>query len=525
MTRQHSGTNIDLKADILNMRHEPFGLIESSNRGIRLSAVNEAAKRLGVHPGDALADARAVLPRLAVTNAQPYADKAALRKLARWCGRYGILRNAYGFRAEGKLSHPLRCYGVWIDISGVSHLYGGEMELMLDLERRFARFGITARTAVADTLGAAHALACYGTDADLNRVIQSPVGGLLESIAHLPVAALRLDHALVQLVTRFGFKHIGALAGLPRIALERRFRTHEEGQRVLRRLDQALGLRAEPRRSLVEAPAISVQQLFADPLITSDVFQSEVERLINEFCRKLEGASLAAKAVRVGYFRCDGTVGDIVVSFNRAATNPNHICRLIQQKMVNVDLGYGVDLLSIEAVSLEKQIELQRSLVGDGEQTRSGLNSQFIDRLTNRLGKTSVTQLCPYPSHWPERSEFRVPTFELFEKQETISRIYNPKASSRPLLLLEYPERIVVASVIPEGAPVRFTWRRVVYSVVRFAGPERIEAEWWRNLQHHKNHHTRDYYTVEDDEGARLWVFCADYHKTISNWFVHGIFS
>jgi protein ImuB len=100
----------------------------------------------------------------------------------------------------------------------------------------------------------------------------------------------------------------------------------------------------------------------------------------------------------------------------------------------------------------------------------------------------------------------------------------------RPTLLLETPEPIIVMAEIPEGAPMRFTWRRVMYRVARSEGPERIEAEWWRQLWPHPGSRSRDYYMLEDVAGARFWVFRdgryddeRDGHQPL--WFVHGVFT
>ena len=528
---QSTERKIKPKAEILGVCSDVhFGLVERGHRGIRLSDVNEAAKQQGIQAGDALADARSVLPSLTVADAQPIADKIAVRNLAHWCGCYGILRNAYGFKEGSGSSRPIRRYGIWIDISGVAHLYGGERNLLLDLQQRFSAFGITARVAVADTLGAAHALAWYDLDASPSRVIESPEGCVLESIAHLPVAALRLDDTLVQLITRLGFKTIGALASIPRVALERRFRSQEEGQQVLRRLDQALGLRSEPRRALLEPPSLSVQQRYADPLITSETFENEVHLLLIRFCDMLEGASMGVRGVRVVFFRCDGTVGDAVVAFSRATSKLQHMHRLLQQRMCNIELGYGVDLLSIEAVSVEKQVADQGSLIGCHETTLRDLSGQLVDRLVNRLGKTSVTQLCPQASHWPERREVRVEALILSENPKAEARGFDANVSAqRPILLLQNPERISVTAEIPEGAPARFTWRRVGYKVIRSAGPERIEPEWWRELRQPQKLQSRDYYTVEDDAGARFWVFRVGRYnegtETLPGWFIHGVFA
>src|SRR5262249_57901642 len=54
---------------------------------LRITALNEAAARLGLRAGMALADARAMHPRIAVADADPRADRALLEAIADWCDR------------------------------------------------------------------------------------------------------------------------------------------------------------------------------------------------------------------------------------------------------------------------------------------------------------------------------------------------------------------------------------------------------------------------------------------------------
>ena len=99
----------------------PLALIEPGSHGIRITALNVKAARDGVRVGQALTDARAALPALLSRPAEPRRDRAALQKLARWCGRYGPNRNIDG------------ADGLWIDVTGVAHLHGGEARLLDDL--------------------------------------------------------------------------------------------------------------------------------------------------------------------------------------------------------------------------------------------------------------------------------------------------------------------------------------------------------------------------------------------------------
>ena len=73
-----------------------------------------------------------------------------------------------------------------------------------------------------------------------------------------------------------------------------------------------------------------------------------------------------------------------------------------------------------------------------------------------------------------------------------------------------------VMSVVPDGPPVQFQWAGVSYRVSAAWGPERIETGWWRGHDIH-----RDYYVVETDDGARLWLFR---RQDDGRWFLHGCF-
>ena len=183
----------------------PFGLVLAGPRGLGLHAVNAAAETGGVHAGMALADARALLPGLATRPADPGADAAALEKLARWCGRYSPW-----VRADGE-------DGILIDASGSAHLFGGEDAMLEDIAARLGHMGFEVRAAIADTPGAARAMARHG------RARIAPPGEVRTALAGLPVAALRIDDGAATTLRRLGLKRIGDLYELPRATLARRF--------------------------------------------------------------------------------------------------------------------------------------------------------------------------------------------------------------------------------------------------------------------------------------------------------------
>lgn len=504
----------------------PFALVEAGHRGVRLSAVNSFGLASGLCAGDALADARTRVPNLVVAEAQASADREGLRRLARWLGRYGILRNAYGLAVESASGHRIRHYGLWVDISGVAHLFGGEAALVDDLEGRLSQFGLTARAGLADTFGAAHALAWHG-----GRYRIAATGEIIPALAPLPVSALRLDGARVHLLHRLGFKTIGALARVPRVSLERRFRSADQSLRVLLRLDQALGIKGEPRRPLGEPPVLSVRRVFAEPLISTEPLENETKALVISFCNQLDAAGLGVRSYRLSLFRCDGSVGEVYVSLSQPARTPGHVTGLLLEKLGALDLGFGVDLLLLEALATEKLKFHQSSLMQGSQPDASDLSAQLVDRLVNRLGSHRVTRLIARQSHWPECSEIRLPALAgLPALSQQPHGFLKPAGAHRPALMLASPEPITVMAEVPEGAPMQFTWRRVRYAVVRSQGPERIEAEWWKQLWPHAGSRARDYYYLEDKAGARFWVYRegrydAEADESPPVWFIHGVFA
>jgi protein ImuB len=98
-------------------------------------------------------------------------------------------------------------------------------------------------------------------------------------------------------------------------------------------------------------------------------------------------------------------------------------------------------------------------------------------------------------------------------------------AKERPLRLLDHPEEVRVLYAVPEGPPAQFIWRRQTHRVARYAGPERIAPEWWKDRPGTR---LRDYFKVEDASGRRLWLYregvLGDGRGAEPRWFVHGFF-
>jgi len=197
---------IDRRRLVDAWRDRPFALVANLAGRRIVTAVNAAAAQDGIAPGTSLTDARAARPDLKLAEADFAGDVAALTALARWCDRFS------------PFAAPCGTDGIALDITGGAHLFGDEAGLATQLIERLSRQGIASRAAIADTLGAAWAMARFGAAA----LAVVPRGGARQALADLPVMALRLEAEAAELLLRLGLRRIGDLDAMPRSELAAR---------------------------------------------------------------------------------------------------------------------------------------------------------------------------------------------------------------------------------------------------------------------------------------------------------------
>ena len=535
--------------------HEPFALVAAGGHGLRISSLNRAARARGIEPGLPLADARTRLPSLVSRPADTEADHKALLTLALWCGRYGPARNLDITAHDDLVSH-----GLWIDATGVAHLFGGEEALLADLEHRMAGFGVSLRAAIAGTYGAAHALARFphpARRADSRPAIVIPAGREKEALAPLPVACLRLAPQTVLTLRRLGLSRVGDLYGVPRAALARRFRAAGIGAEVTTRLDQALGVAQEPLRPLADLPSFAVRRSFSEPLVSHEAIEGVARALVDELCRLLAAHEQGARRVRLTLYRADGTAGQVRVALGTPSREEEHIWRLIAEKLAGVEAGFGIDLVTLEALEPERLAARQAALQGPSNGGARVSPALLLDRLANRIGAERIVRLTPAGSHIPEKAQEAISQTGGtrgggVRRQDGETARWRPHTGlGRPCLLLEKPETIRVVAEVPEGPPRRFLWRRVEHRVTRAQGPERIAPEWWLWLDREDGkdaqvpdggeaprpahrldaprNRPRDYYRLEDAHGTGFFVFREGLYRggadeESPSWFIHGLY-
>ena len=475
----------------------PFALLRDGPHGPVVHGANPAAEEAGVARGARAVDARAVCPPLRAEEADLPGDETALESLALWCRRWCPWTATDG---PG---------GIIMDVTGSAHLRGGEATLLREIEDRLAGLGLTARLAIAPTRGAAWALARFGT----GREACAP-GDLPARVAPLSVRALRIDGDTALLLQRLGLKTVGDLAAVPRLPLARRFARTEPGENPLLRLDQMTGRVAEPLHCPDDPPRFLARAALAEPIQDPTPL---LPLLTAELCAMLASRGFGSRRLLLAVFRSDGTVSSVEAATARASRDPAHLARLFDGRLESLDPGFGFDLVTLAATVAEPLAARQPGL--DGRRDEGEDLARLVDRLSARFGPRALVRPAPRESHIPERTETWAPA--LGPSPGPVP----PSLRPRPLRLFDPPEEVRVVYAVPEGPPAQFVWRRVTHRVTRFAGPERVGPEWWRDRPGTR---LRDYYRVEDHEGRRFWLYREglpdDGRGGAPRWFVQGAF-
>lgn len=479
----------------------PLVVSHRDNNAQRIFAFCEKGAALGLRRGLGIADLRAMHPGVEIVEADEPADQRLLAGLADWCDRYTPLVALCGYD------------GLFLDITGCAHLFGGEQAMLDDMTRRLAEQGFVARAGLASTPGMAWAAARF---LDPTPIWQ---GDEPQALSPLPLSALRLDPAVCKSLASVGLRTVGAILYAPRAPLARRF-----GKDLILRLDQALGEVEEAVSPRLPVAPLSVERHLAEPIVLSEDVERLVFLLAGTLKEDLERRGEGARTLQLSLFRLDGMVSRIVVGASRPLREPSQVLKLFRERLAaigSLEADCGFELARLAAMETVRFDDEQVYLGGPRNAGEADL-ALFADRVRARLGANAVMSARLVESHLPERAVTAVP----YAAAKTMVPSL-PLVIERPIRLLRRPEPVEVAMAeVPEGPPNQFRWRRVLYRVARAEGPERIAPEWWRSGKEDKP--TRDYFRVEDEEGRRFWLYRRGlYGESIEmpRWFMHGLFA
>lgn len=485
----------------------------TGGRGSRVVARCSAARRLGVTPGMPTAEAQALVSRsdtVLLEADDPIGDRDSLDRLATWCQRFSPLIS---------IEASDRAESLFLDITGCAHLWGSEAGLARDILSELSRYRLRARVGVADTFGAAWAVAHHTTIATgrhdnlTPEIFIVPSGETSRALLPLSVAALRLPVSTIDTLHQLGITRIGQLEALSRASLMSRFPAE-----LLTRLDQAMGRAGEiltPKDPPVE---LEDGWRLEYPIAQTDAVVEIAEQLLRSLLEQLRlGHGVTAmEIVLIGENEAEAAAPRrFPVGLCRPSANARHIVELVRLALERIELDQPVIEVRVQIKGTAPREILQRELFDASMDRPEREVDCLIDRLSGRLGKNRVLAPRLVADAQPERSIRPEPVVDVRSSRLRHSprSIRSPR---RPLRLLSRPRRIEVDAAEPGGLPSFIGQSGGEERITLAWGPERIETGWWRGRPI-----GRDYYRVELSSGRRLWIF-----RDIANsdWFLHGAF-
>ncbi|MCF0071130.1 DNA polymerase Y family protein [Dyadobacter sp. CY261] len=474
-----------------------FALAAPEHGRMVVKAVSEAARIMGIETNMVVADARAIFPALVVLDYEPEVALQALRALAEWCIRY---------TPTVALDSP---DGLILDTTGCAYLWGDERAYLNDLVTKLGHAGYHIRAAMADTIGVAWAHAHFGRSGTV-----IPSGAQYNALLPLPSAALRLSSGTIEKMQKLGFYQIRNFIRIPARVLRRRF-----GPEITDKLSRALGYVQEFIDPVRQAVPYQERLPCLEPIVTATGIEIALQKLLEMLCTRLMKEGKGLRSGVLTCFRVDGKTQQIDIVTNRASHHVKHLFRLFELKIKTIAPGFGIELFILEAPEVEDIAITQGTMWDTTGGFENSAIAELLDAVTGRVGTGVIQRYLPDEHHWPERSVKLVTSLQ--EKPKIDWRTDR----QRPVFLLPNPESIIVTAPVPDYPPTVFRYKDNVHYIDKSEGPERIEQEWWLQQGLY-----RDYYTVEDREGRRYWLFRLgpnpeDEDERKAEWFIHGFFA
>ena len=294
---------------------------------------------------------------------------------------------------------------VLLDITQVADLFGGEAALVQRIADDLCAEGWQFRIAVADTPGAAWALAGYGGKASRGAGEKGRKGELALSptlpfspspfLLSLPLPALRLPEPIIALLHSLGVWRIGQLQALPRRELSLRF-----GPELLDCLDRVTGRLPEPFPAWDPPPRFEVCWSAEFPAERRETIEAALEHLVRRLAAMLVRAGRGAMRLECR-LTCLGGGVEAAVGLFRPTAWASHLLQLLQVRLESLQLPGPVESVRLAAVAAPLELR-QQEMFAEKARAEPYHLSGLIDRLSNRLGHTRVARVRLVPDAQPE---------------------------------------------------------------------------------------------------------------------------
>jgi protein ImuB len=478
------------------LRRSEIVLFAGQNQRPLIAVCSSNAERLGVRIGQTLAEAKAILPKAVFLPADFVADRDALCQLALECQRFTPLVGL----EDGAHPESLFC-----EVTGCTHLWGGEPQFLDTVGDYWRKRGFQIQLALTSAMCASWALA------HTSKTSLVAAGDEEPALSGLSVAALRLPSVVLESLEALGIWTIGDVLSLPRESLASRF-----GAILPQRLGQVLGFIPETFICERLKEPLTVFREWEVPIDDRNTLTLLCRRMLEELLSMAGRQGMGLQELE-GELRAETGPISIEIRLVEPTQDDRHLAQLVELQLERQTWTGGIVAIRWTAHKLGRSEQAQGSWFGDEAQTRaSRAFNGLVERLSSRLDSKAVLRVEVVPDAQPEHADRLVPWMSL-QSPESDSFTLSPEQSrARPFRLLGAPQPIEVASVVPDGPPLRMVWKRENCRVVRSWGPERIATGWWRAQDVE-----RDYYRAEWEDGTHVWIYR---DQRNGHWFLHGFF-
>ena len=396
-------------------------------------------------------------------------------------------------------------HSLLLDITGIAHLFGGELPLIHRLQQELIARRFKMRIAIGDSVGMAWAAAHYWARLTKPSIIPS---GQFELLWDLPVEGLRLDKASLQKLHRLGIRTIRQILGLNRSSLPSRF-----GGEINLRLDQFMGERSELIMPCHPVPQFRVEHFLEDGTKQPEIIEQLWSMLLKQLVGLLQEKQMGTRHIECAFITDQKIQHEITIRLCEAVADARHIGDLLRLKLERLRLDAPLIGVRMEALETSLLEQPQQELFAGRSENLAHQLSSLLNRLSSCLGQQAVVRPRLLPEAVPKRAFEYIPVTEKFFSATTkIDHTLLPL--DRPMCLFPQPTSVAVIAVVPNGPPSVLFVNDLRFDIVRCWGPERIEAGWWQGTCVR-----RDYYQVETREGRRFWLFR---RLQDQRWFLHG---
>ncbi|MGY2135954.1 Y-family DNA polymerase [Pseudomonas reactans] len=430
---------------------QPLVLLAGTPQRRVLQTVNDAARALGLRPGQSLTAAHALAKTFASAEYDPAEIERYQQFLAAW---------AYQFSSQVSLYYPR---ALLFEIESSLGLFGPWPRFEARLRRELTELGFRHRIVAAPNPAAARVLA----NIDDGLAVQDD--GLMQALAPLPIDRAGLDPQAATALSRMGLRTLAQVQALPRHTLARRF---EAG--LLKHLDALAGQRPLALAFYQPPDRFDVRIELNFDVQSHQALLFPLRRLTGDLSAFLCGRDSGVQRFDLHLEHAQAPDSVIKVGLLSAEREPAMLFELARGRLEQVQVTSPVRGFRLVAQDLPVFVPQRQDLFDDRPQQTLPWE-QLRERLRARLGDEAVQGLRFHADHRPECAW-----------QATADKTPCPTLNTvqRPGWLLNEPTLLG-----EQGVQI-------------LMGPERIESGWWDGADIR-----RDYYLIQTRAGQQGWAF------------------